>query len=142
MTSIRKFLENPIENSDSCFNFYDWFCKDSSLEGRMLKTVPVIKFLVKEEIINPDTTYVWLKNNCPVNGSLYDDIRFSTLDSEERFLGGICPRTGHYVEDKCSVWAFDNDRNLIEFNFTDLRTFKKALKEDPSLKSNLQKLFK
>ncbi len=142
-TSIREFLENPIQDSDSYSNFYDWFCKKSSLENKMLKAVPVIKFLVKENIINPDTSYVWLKNNCPVNGVLYDDIRFSTFDLEERYLGGICPKSGHYNEDKkCSIWGFDSERNIIEFKFDNLKTFKKELKEDPTLKGKLQNLFK
>lgn len=126
--SIKDFLENPIINSDSCFNFYDWFCKDSSLEKRMLKLIPTVKFLVKYQIINPDTTYVWFKNNCPVDGQLYDDIRFSTI-KDNAYLGGICPRSGHNaVNKKTSIW-FYNDSKFTTLEFDNLSEFKKEIKK-------------
>jgi len=122
--SINKFLENPVENSDECFNFYDWFCNDKTLEKRMKALVPKLKFLVKEGIINGDTNYAWFKNNCPLIGSLYDDIRISRLDDD--FLGGFCPRSGHNVEDKCTVWVLKDEYK--EYNFKDWSTFKKEVK--------------
>jgi len=131
--SINKFLENPVENSDNCFNFYDWFCKDSTLEKRMLALVPKLKFLVKEGIINGDTNYVWFKNNCPVNGSLYDDIRISNLDKD--FLGGFCPTSGHNIKDKCAVWTLKGE--FKEYNFKNWSAFKKEIKSNTDLRNIL-----
>lgn len=140
--SINEFLENPVENSDKFFNFYDWFCKDSTLEKRMLSLVPKLKFLVKEGIIDGESNYVWFKNNCPCDGSVYDDIRISTLDKENTFLGGFCPKTGHNnIEEKCSVWWF-KEGELVTKNFKNWNTFKKEVKTNPEFKAELVKAYK
>jgi len=141
-TSISNFLENPSENSDKFFNFYDWFCKDTSLERRMNSMVPKIKFLVKEGILNADTCYIWFKNSCPCQGSLYDDFRISKLDEDKTYLGGFCPRTGHNVEDKCSVWYYDTEGEFKTINFKDWNTFKKEIKNDIDLRQILTGAFR
>ena len=140
-TSISIFLEDPIANSDNCSNFYDWFCKDSVLEKRMLRMIPKIKFLVKEKIINPETTSIMFKNNCPCNGSLYDDMRF--CDLENNYLGGICPTTGHKAENLTSIWycIADVNSNFNMEEFSDWSTFKKLVKSDADFKTHLQSVF-
>lgn len=60
-----------------CGIWYDWFCSDCALKTRASKFVPYIK-LLKGEWTKTHT--IWLKNNCPAVGSLYDDIRISPLD--------------------------------------------------------------
>ena len=137
--SINKFMNDPYENCDDCFNFFDWFCKDSALENRMLKMIPKLRFLLKEGIICGDSLYVWFKNNCPMCGTLYDDMRFSTLSDNEDFRGGICPKTGHNNEKlKCSVWYFaGEERELIQLKFTNWSEFKKEVKNNPELKLEL-----
>jgi len=123
MKTIREFLENPVLNSDKFYGFYDWFCSTKALEKRMLALVPKVKFLVKEGILDQDNTYIWLKNNCPFTGSLYDDIRISTIKDDE-FLGGFCPRSGHKTELKCSVWTLKGEYKPYDFkheNFNELK---------------------
>ena len=138
--SINEFLKNPIENSDDCSNFYDWFCGEQTLEKRMLSFVPKLKFLVKEGIIDGDKTYVWFKNNCPMSGHTYDDMRISSLNENNDFLGGFCPRTGHYgVEKKCTVWTLDC--GLVQYDFDTWADFKREVKKNPSLKAKLQEAF-
>lgn len=77
-----------FENGD--FNFvdvktqikagwYDWFCKDSSLLNKTLKMGKIINKIVNGGKLNFERTYVWFKNNCPLNGGLYDDFRFADL---------------------------------------------------------------
>ena len=137
--TLREFLENPVENSDSCSNFYDWFCSDKTLENRMLAMVPKLKFLVKEGILNPDKVTVWFKNNCPCDGSLYDDFRINAINEDETFLGGFCPKTGHDVENKCSVWTLEPEFKQIEFlNWLE---FKKEVKNNKEFKEILIKNF-
>ncbi len=135
--SINDFLKDPETNHDRCYNFFDWFCSDKSLKGRMMKMVPKLRWLVKEGIIDGDTIYVWFKNNCPMNGSLYDDMRFSTQDENNDFMGGICPRTGHYnIDLECKVWYFTKD-DFVEHNFTNWSTFKKEMKNNQELKQKI-----
>ena len=33
--------------------------------------------------IDLDTNYGWFKNNCPLNGPLYDDFRFASIEDGE-----------------------------------------------------------
>ena len=137
--TLRKFLEDPIKNSDECFNFFDWFCDEKSLEKRMLNLVPKLKFLVKEGILDPDKVKVNFKNNYPVHGSLYDDIRITAIDDEDKYLGGICPRTGHNKKNKCEIWVIRPRFEQLEFkNWTE---FKKEVKRNKSLKEFLKLKF-
>lgn len=136
--SIREVLEDNSKLGDY-FGFYDWFCSDTVLEKRAKSLLTKLKFLVKEKLVNPDTNYVWFKNNCPMNGSLYDDIRISTLDEDEEFLGGFCPRTGHDVEDKCSFWVLTPEYKT--YYFEDWSTFKKQVKSDQNLRDIISNVF-
>jgi len=138
--SINELINNPeLIDEDSCNFFYDWFCKDSSLSRRAHAFIPKLKFLIKEEIIDGDKNCVWFKNNYPMKGTLYDDMRISNIETDE-YLGGFCPRTGHKnVDNKCSVWILRP--NYYSYDFKDWTEFKKLVKNDEVFKKELQKVF-
>ena len=129
--SLNQLLANPeLYNEENCYGFYDWFCKNSSLKAQFISAIPKIRWLVKSGILDGDKLYVWFKNNCPCNGSLYTDLRFSTLD--DNFVFGLCPRTGHrLLLNKASFWILDcnnhDDNGLQEFEFVDSRAMKQAM---------------
>jgi hypothetical protein len=140
--SINKLIENPekVIKNDRCNMFYDWFCSDKSLERRALAFIPKLKFLVKEGIIDGDKCYVWFKNNCPVVGTLYDDMRISNIKTDI-FLGGFCPRTGHTSkENKCNVWTLEP--YFEDYEYRTWSDFKKEIKTNPEFKARLVKAFK
>ena len=142
--SITELLNNPeLYNEENFYGFYDWFCSDKSLKSKFKAMLPKIKFLIKHNIINPETTYVWFKNNCPCDGSLYTDIRFSLLDADNTFIGGICPSSGHTSEfGLCSVWYFE-DKQLKEIEFESWLDFKNIITTDNEMVQTLQeKLYK
>ena len=143
--TINEFIEDYERNSDQFYGFYDWFCTDLSLKKRAKSFVPKLKFLVKEGLLDGDKLYVWFKNNCPMAGSLYDDMRFSTINGED-FKGGIAPRTGYTnKKNKCSIWGFakTNDKYppLIQDEFIDWSTFKKEIKTNKALKEKYKNLW-
>lgn len=89
--SIREFLKRYDEKEyeknkynvlKQCDVWYDWFCKDEQLFTRMKPLVGFLKKITKYPIINIDECYVYFKNNCPMNGPLYDSM-------------GICKLTEH-----------------------------------------------
>ncbi len=142
--SIAELLNNPeLYNEENFYGFYDWFCKDSTLKNHFKSLLPKVKFLVQYKLINPETTYVWFKNNCPCDGSLYTDIRFSLLDDNNTFIGGICPKSGHTSEfGLCSVWYFENG-NTVEIEFESWSDFKNTITTDKEMVQILQeKLYK
>ena len=61
--------------------WYDWFCKDSSLRNKTYRMGSIIKQIKDGGKINLDESYVFFKNNCPVNGPLYDDFRICNIET-------------------------------------------------------------
>jgi len=140
--SINHILAHPeFLNHDKCWCFWDWFCDDKALERRAKACLTKLAFLIKEKIIDGDNHYFWLKNNCPMSGSLYDDIRINTLDGDSNFLGGFCPKTGHLnVENKAAVWILPKG-TLKEFTYKNWAELKKHIKSDKELRTALQRTF-
>jgi len=64
--------------------WWDWFCEDSSLYNRTKKMVGVIKAAAKSSLLDPNKTYVFFKNNCPVHGPTYDSVSFSDIETGEQ----------------------------------------------------------
>ena len=62
--------------------WYDWFCKDSSLANKTKRMGNIIKQIKPGGKINMDNSYVWFKNNCPLNGPLYDDFRIADIETD------------------------------------------------------------
>lgn len=121
--TVNQFLSDPVKNSDSCFNFFDWFCRDTSLKNRMLKLKSKLSFLVKSKVIDGDKTYVLFKNNCPMDGDLYDDLRIIDIESDE-MLCGLAPSVGYgCMKGACEFWSFDSTGKLVEQYFESYKLF-------------------
>lgn len=82
---INKFLSGEFDSQDVRVQiqagWYDWFCKDSSLVNKTKKMGNIVRQVKRGGKVNLDDWYVWFKNNCPLNGPLYDDFRFASLET-------------------------------------------------------------
>ena len=112
--SIRQWIENynsgKYDSQDtkvqSEAGWYDWFCKDKSLCGKTKRLAPKVKQLAKSSKVDVDNWYVWFKNNCPVFGSLYDDIRFADIKTGDViYTIAFVKKYGQTVE----LWGKEND---------------------------------
>lgn len=98
-------LDSDGQQSE-CHNFYDWFCKDSSLPNKAWKLFKQVKkFLKHNPDINLDTHYVFFKNNCPMAGPLYDDFRICNVESGN-VVFTVVPKCGH--SGKAEIWGRDD----------------------------------
>ena len=82
---INKFLSGEFDSQDVRVQiqagWYDWFCKDSSLANKTKKMGNIVRQVKRGGKVKLDDWYVWFKNNCPLNGPLYDDFRFASLET-------------------------------------------------------------
>jgi hypothetical protein len=98
------FLDSDGKES-WCFTFYDWFCKDSSLERKSRSLfAKVKKFLKANPQIDTEKVYVFFKNNCPGSGNLYDDFR---ICNDDGVIYTVTPKCGH--SGKAEIWWEEND---------------------------------
>ena len=98
------FLESDGKES-WCFTFYDWFCKDTSLERKSRSLfAKVKKFLKANPQIDTEKVYVFFKNNCPGSGNLYDDFR---ICNDDGVIYTVTPKCGH--SGKAEIWGKEND---------------------------------
>lgn len=106
---LAAFKAGNIMDSDGtvnfCFNFFDWFCRESSLENKALQLFPRVKTFAEKMGVNLDTTYCIFKNNCPVGGPLYDDFRICDRESG-KVIWTVVPKCGH--SGQAEVWGTIN----------------------------------
>lgn len=105
--------------------WYDWFCKDTSLANKT--QVLGKKFLrIKDSSkINLDTMYIFFKNNCLVNGRLYDDFRICDIESKN-VIYTVTSAEGHLSgKGQSSVWGRENDFKypLVQGSWADVLNF-------------------
>jgi hypothetical protein len=107
---LEAFENGKIIDSDGeeswCFNFYDWFCKDKSLKNKATRLFMLVKRWVKNRNTDTDKVYVFFKNNCPMNGPLYDDFRICDIETGD-VVWTVIPKCGH--SGLAEVWGKQND---------------------------------
>ena len=112
-------------SENDCFNFYDWFCKDASLERKANALFPKVKKFIESVRVDILDTYVFFKNNCPMNGPLYDDFRICDIKSQD-VVWTVTPKVGYdSMNSEAEVWGSEND-------------FKGAILSKPNWKSLME----
>lgn len=98
-------MEATGELNTFCYNFFDWFCRDFSLEDRSRKLFPRVKKFAEKMGVNLDTTYCFFKNNCPMNGPLYDDFRICDRETGH-IIFTVVPKCSH--SGQAEIWGSAN----------------------------------
>ncbi len=131
--TIREYLEafNNNEFDDNSFEtqvragWYDWFCKRTSLRNKTYTLTGKLKQLLKSDKINQDTMYVFFKNNCPLNGILYDDFRICDMETRD-VIYTVTPKSGHDSErGKAYLYGRENDFEgpIVEGTWKDIKEY-------------------
>lgn len=76
--------------------WYDWFCSEKSLENRVNKLLKKLDSISESTKFDSDKTYVFFKNNCPIDGKLYDDFRICDIETGD-VIYTIIPASGHSI---------------------------------------------
>lgn len=100
---------DSIDTYDVMSLWYDWFCKESLLRRKGEKLLEKLELISSSKKFDNDKCYVFFKNNCPMNGSLYDDFRICDKETGD-VLYTIIPRSGHKCDKgHAQVYGIDND---------------------------------
>lgn len=87
---IQRFKSGEFDKSDTTTQikagWFDWFCRDSSLANKTMKMGNIIKQIKAGGKVDLEKSYVWFKNNCPLNGPLYDDFRFADIENNNNLF--------------------------------------------------------
>lgn len=87
---IQRFKSGEFDKPDTTTQikagWFDWFCRDSSLANKTMKMGNIIKQIKAGGKVDLETSYVWFKNNCPLNGPLYDDFRIADIENNNNLF--------------------------------------------------------
>ena len=120
--------------------WYDWFCRDEALAGRLKKLSGVVLGITDPFIL--DNYYVWFKNNCPVYGPLYDDVRFEPLSGERNGKYFVISLDSPHEQMKWALFAERYGYDAPEFECGNVRDMVKYVNAiAPELAQGIQPPF-
>ncbi|KPL72245.1 hypothetical protein ADN00_15625 [Ornatilinea apprima] len=122
-------VEKVMSGADPSDLFFDWFCRTSSLKAKGCKLVRKLEQLLnanqKGNRFDPNAVYTIFKNNCPLYGKLYDDIRICDLETG-KVLYTIVPSSGFQNDFGTAIlWGKDNDFSgpILEGQWKDILAY-------------------
>ena len=68
-----------------------------------------------------DNYYVWFKNNCPLTGPLYDDVRFDLLSGERNGKYFVVSLDSPHEKEKWALYTERSGYDKAEFACRDIR---------------------
>jgi hypothetical protein len=85
--------EEWIDNDN--YFFWDWFCSDKALKIKSKLLMTKAAKVMEKLKLDPEKYYVSFKNNCPVNGKLYDSFQICTYDEKQDVVIWCAPSLGY-----------------------------------------------
>jgi hypothetical protein len=84
--------EEYIDNGS--YFFWDWFCSEKALKIKSKLLMTKAAKVMSKLGLDPETHRVAFKNNCPMNGKLYDSFSIESLE-EDKVVIWCAPSSGH-----------------------------------------------
>jgi hypothetical protein len=118
-TPIDKLTNRPVDafSRDEIESmWYDWFCKETSLNRKGRFLLQRLQGLVPSPRFNAETSYVFFKNNLPLYGKMYDSFSICKIGSGD-VLYWVAPALGYKIkhfEGKASVGGIAPDTGEFE----------------------------
>ncbi len=85
--------EEWIDNES--YLFYDWFCSNKALKIKSKLLMTKAYKVMSKLGLDPEKHYVFLKNNCPMNGKLFDSFSICTFDEKQDVVIWCSPSLGY-----------------------------------------------
>ena len=79
LAAFRANNEVWVDNDN--YFFYDWFCSNKALKIKSKLLMTKAEKVMSKLGLDPETHYVFLKNNCPAVGKLYDSFSICKVDN-------------------------------------------------------------
>lgn len=136
--TVRNFTETKdiTEFSGSlCYGFWDWFCKDKNLEKIARSMRVKLRYLVKSQLVDADSTKVWFKNDFDQNNTMvFKDIKNDKNIAHIKIVTTAVSGWQEYKHNRIIVVAYDDDvagnNSYWVFDDMDWKGFRKKLDED------------
>ena len=87
----------PEYVNDSYF-FWDWFCQEKALKIKSKLLMTKAEKVMSKLGLDPETHRVFLKNNCPMDGKLFDSFSIVTNDEANDVVIWCAPSLGYTKE--------------------------------------------
>ena len=95
--------------------WYDWWCSENSLDSKGKSLFAKLKSISKSKKFDPTSSYVFFKNNCPMEGSLYDDFRICDIETGN-VIYTVIPKSGHKSDN--GLGCVYSPKNGLEYTGT------------------------
>lgn len=112
---LAAFRANAPEYVADKYFFYDWFCSEKALKIKSKLLMTKAEKVMTKLGLDPETHYVFLKNNCPVDGKLYDSFSICELTEDGKVRAWVAPSLGHKSQEgKAQLVLIDEEGNQTE----------------------------
>ena len=112
LAAFRANTEEYIDNGN--YFFYDWFCSDKALKIKSKLLMTKAEKVMSKLGLDPETHYVFLKNNCPAVGKLYDSFSICKMDSGD-VVAWVAPSLGYRSQEgKAQLVLIDKEGKQTE----------------------------
>jgi hypothetical protein len=91
---LEAFRNQTEEYAKDSYFFWDWFCSEKALKIKSKLLMTKAEKVMSKLGLDPEKHKVAFKNNCPMNGKLYDSFSIESLE-EDKVVIWCAPSLGY-----------------------------------------------